>query len=253
MKFLCLHGRGTNSDIFESQLVNLRSCLSSAHIFDFIDAQFDCPPAPGIGDFYPPPYLCWHERYEPKDVQAVHDYINSVIEEDGPYDGIIGFSEGAALAASLLLCEEYTRSGGAAASIKVAIFLNGVVALSPSEKIGYNIGEAIMADQDRYIGLLHGFESEDVDKSNDEKRFSHIYGFSPDDFPCRISIPTLHVIGEGDSFAKHARAIADLCQQEKAEVFLHDGGHELPRSEATIRRCADVFERVVTMASLDGI
>lgn len=236
----------------EVSKVSLRSHLSSGHIFDFIDAQFDSLPAPGIGSFYPPPYLCWHERYEPKDVQAVHGYLNSVIEEDGPYDGIIGFSEGAALAASLLLCEEYTRSGGPAASMKVAIFFNSVVALSPSEDIGHNIGEGIMADQEKYIGLLQ-FPDGDVKKESNDTPFSNVYGFSPDDFPCRISIPTLHVIGAQDPFAKHARAIADLCQQEKTEVFFHDGGHELPRDEATIGRCADVFERVVTMVSLDGI
>lgn len=208
---------------------------------------------PGIGGFYPPPYLCWHERYEPKDVQAVHEYLKSVIEEDGPYDGIIGFSEGAALAASLLLCEEYDQSGGPAASIKVAIFFNSVVALSPSEEIGHNIGDSIMADQEKYVGLLQFPDGDFNEERTGEKPFSHVYGFSPNDFRCRISIPNLHVIGEQDPFAKHAHSIANLCQKEKAELFLHNGGHELPRDEVTIGRCADAFGRVVTMGSLDGI
>lgn len=110
-----------------------------------------------------------------------------------------------------------------------------------------------MADQEKYVGLLQFPDGDVKEGSNDEKSFSHVYGFSPDDFPCRISIPTLHVIGEQDPFAKHARTIADLCRQEKAEVFLHNGGHDLPRDEVTIGRCADAFGRVVTMVSLDGI
>ena len=176
-----------------------------------------------------------------------------MIEEDGPYDGIIGFSEGAALAASLLLCEEHTRFGGPAASIKVAMFFNSLVALSPSEEIGHNIGDSIMADQEKYIGLLRFPDGDIKGETKEEKPFSHVYGFSPDDFPCRISIPTLHVIGEEDPFANYAHEIANLCRQEKAEVFLHNGGHELPRDEATLGRCAEAFGRIVTMVSLDGI
>lgn len=71
-----------------------------------MDAPHECPPAPGIATIYPPPYLAWHSEYEPRNIRAAHNFLRSIIEEDGPYDGVIGFSQGAALAASLLLCDE---------------------------------------------------------------------------------------------------------------------------------------------------
>lgn len=36
----------------------------------------------------------------------VHDYVNSVIDDEGPFDGVLGFSEGSAIAISLLLQHE---------------------------------------------------------------------------------------------------------------------------------------------------
>ncbi|KAF7133671.1 hypothetical protein CNMCM5793_004969 [Aspergillus hiratsukae] len=244
MHFLCLHGRGTNSDIFESQLAALRSRISPEHTFDFIDAEFDCPPAPGISDFYPSPYLGWHAQYDPPHVQAVHDYLWSVIREDGPYDGVIGFSEGAALAASLLLCHEHVHliDGSAQprdAPFKVAIFFNSVVMLSPSERIGSNITQSIQKVEDSYLEFLH------VGSSDPQARtLPAIFGFPPS-FPSRIAVPTLHVIGEHDAFAEYSRAVAGLCRQEIAEVLVFDGGHELPSpttSGSSVNMAPDAFK-----------
>jgi len=330
MKFLCLHGRGTNSDIFESQLGALRSRLSPQHTFDFVDGEYACSAAPGIASLYPGPYLTWFSRYEPERVNKVHDFLRSVMDEDGPYDGIIGFSQGASLAASFLLCEESRRAksnpgGKSSCSFKVAIFFNAVMLFSPSEDIGSDITEQIKQQEETYTGFLNGEPelqlpaespwlspetsfppsplSTDTSSSiswstpkwDDSStplsslsssssaipsrcpspdgasqqlyvarkssvameslrllKTPKVFGFPPDTFPCRISIPTLHVIGKDDQFAEHSHALVELCQADKAEVMLVDGGHDLPRSKRGLDECASLFDMVTLMGSLMG-
>ncbi|KAJ5155837.1 EF-hand calcium-binding domain protein [Penicillium capsulatum] len=249
MRFLCLHGKGTNSDIFEAQLAWLRSRVSPSHTFDFIDAEFDCPPSPGVVDFYPGPYLGWHACYYPSAVEKTHDTLREIIEEDGPYDGVIGFSEGAAVAASLLLCDEHWKQTGDSRArpsplFKLAIFFNSVMLFSPSEDLGVQIGHKIKDQEDKLAGFTHGLTGDD----NGPDDIPNVYAFTPE-FSARISVPTLHVIGSEDLFTESSRELADLCPGQ-AEVVVHDGGHELPRGEVTMDRCGALFETLVMMASV---
>lgn len=187
MRFLCLHGRGTNSDILEFQLgkpclsqdehqtswrnghdkltaiglAPLISQLSPEHTFDYVDAQVEGTAAPGIGGVFPGPYFIWHKDYDPSSVEKVHQHLQSVLKEDGPYDGIIGFSEGAALAASYLLAQEYRASLGEAIGdpehdIKLAVFLNSVKPYSPSEQIGHNATHEFHKELRRHSLFLKG-------------------------------------------------------------------------------------------------
>lgn len=137
------------------------SQISPEHTFDFIDAQYKGPAAPGIADVFPGPYFIWHQKYDPKSVESVHDYLESVIEEDGPYDGIIGFSEGAALAASYLLSKEYRATLGDISEhpeneFKMAVFFNSVKAYSPSEEIGNDAAEEFQRELRRHSRFLKG-------------------------------------------------------------------------------------------------
>ncbi|KAH8703110.1 EF-hand calcium-binding domain protein [Talaromyces proteolyticus] len=250
MRFLCLHGRGTNADIFESQLAALHSRISSEHTFDFIDAEFDCPPAPGIGDLFAPPYLCWYSQFDPTHIQTAHDYIRSTIEEDGPYDGVIGFSEGAALAASFLISLQHRNdeSGGNQTDLlfKVAIFFNSAIVLSPSKTLGSNITQWIAKSRAQLIEFIH-CNPKEFEKLPDTFGFTSICLSS---FKSRIAIPTLHVIGERDGFVDDARQLVEFCCKQTAEVFVHSGGHELPRDEATLDRFATRFEAVIALAAV---
>lgn len=121
----------------------------------------------------------WHERYDPQSIEKVHHYLESIIEDDGPYDGIIGFSEGAALAASYLLSKEYRASLGELSGepeneLKLAMFFNSVKPYSPSEDIGCDASEEFQQELRRHSDFLKGEEvqrrksslSEDLDHIN---------------------------------------------------------------------------------------
>jgi Serine hydrolase (FSH1) len=98
-------------------------------------------------------------------VEKVHEYLQSVIDEDGPYDGIVGFSEGAAIAASFLLSQEYEATfgqagGGLDSEFKMAIFFNAVKPYSPSEEIGSDAAEQFQRELRRHSLFLKGQNAE---------------------------------------------------------------------------------------------
>jgi predicted esterase len=143
----------------------LISQVSPEHTFDFIDAQFEGPATPGIAKVFPAPYFIWHEKYGPRSVEKVHDYLDSVIAEDGPYDGIVGFSEGAAVAASYLLSREYRATLGniheyPENELKLAVFFNSVKPYSPSENIGSDATKQFQQDLRRHSLFLKGQSTE---------------------------------------------------------------------------------------------
>lgn len=194
----------------------------------------------------------------------------SVIEEDGPYDGIIGFSEGAALAASFLLAEEYAlQLHGGRLAFKLAIFFNSVMLFSPSEDIGVDVTEEIRKQEEVLSKFLQGIDSSTLaagdyeqemlsDSSSEvsldvwESRVDgglKVFGFPAGYDSVRISIPTLHFIGKDDQFAHHGRHLVKLCNPERQEVMNFEGGHELPRSKKSLDKSAELFELVTSLAS----
>lgn len=221
----------------------LSSRISAEHTFDFVDAEVDCPPAPGVGEFYPGPYIGWFPSYEPSSVKQIQENLRQIIEEDGPYDGVIGFSEGAALAAGLLLSDEYFHRDP---TFKVAIFFNSVMVFSPSEMVGVNISPTMRNQFDKFSSYLHGSDSEPSSPDG----IPDVYGFTTG-WDTRISVPTLHVIGSADVFCDTSRELAKLCSN-KSTIMIHDGGHELPRGEAYLARCGELFESTVSLGLVGG-
>lgn len=51
MRFLCLHGHGTNSQILKAQLDPLLARLPSDWEFEFLDGEMNAEPAPGEYDY----------------------------------------------------------------------------------------------------------------------------------------------------------------------------------------------------------
>lgn len=60
------------------------------------------------------------------------DYLYRIMEEDGPFDGIIGYSEGATIAATLILHEQRRfERDGRAPMFKCALFFAGWPPMNP--------------------------------------------------------------------------------------------------------------------------
>lgn len=82
--------------------------------FHFIEGECETAPVEGITQFYQGPYLSfypWPPRMEEAEYnkarEQAYELIYEAIEEDGPFDAILGFSQGASLA--YLFLQQHAR------------------------------------------------------------------------------------------------------------------------------------------------
>ena len=106
LRFLCLHGRRTSAEIMRGQTMALRHYTQIDCVF--LDAPYVAsgPADDMIAMIYPDSaYLEW---FNPKDADFSHKlkdslkYVMDFVEIYGPFDGVIGFSQGATLATMLM-------------------------------------------------------------------------------------------------------------------------------------------------------
>jgi hypothetical protein len=87
-----------------------------------------------IPSMMPGPFYCWYTRVEPVHIQIAHELVHEIIEEEGPFDGVIAFSQGAALALSILMHQELNNPGDRPLFSFAALFSCPIV-LSPDTKL----------------------------------------------------------------------------------------------------------------------
>ncbi|KAK2010237.1 oxidoreductase [Colletotrichum eremochloae] len=111
-KILCLHGGGTSAMIFQIQLIRLSRVLEPQFEFVFLDGPIESEPGPGVLPVFEGcgPYRRWvtddpsvpAEELE-RQKETVMELLKMYIQQTGPYVGVMGFSQGARAAASVLL------------------------------------------------------------------------------------------------------------------------------------------------------
>ncbi|KAE8380495.1 serine hydrolase FSH [Aspergillus bertholletiae] len=220
MRILCLHGAGTNSEIFKVQLGPLIHHLlkdDATYSFEFIDAEVDCTPAEGIQALSLGPFREWYtwdfvKRVPPKETvtQAI-EYILSIIEEDGPFDGVIGFSQGGAIVSALLA--HYSNQHPLEPQTNLFKF---AVFICSSRPFTYDGGAMFDAG-------VHGQV---------------------------IRIPTAHIVGRKDMWYKESLGLHALCDRSWAKLYDHGQGHFLPVNQKTTVAVADILKNTASRAFL---
>lgn len=111
-RLLCLHGGGASAAIFEMQLIRLSRVLNTSFEFVFLDGPIETEPGPGILPVFEGcgPYRRWvsDDPRTPADEfarqkETAMELLKMYVQQTGPYAGIVGFSQGARAAASVLL------------------------------------------------------------------------------------------------------------------------------------------------------
>ncbi len=115
MRVLCLHGSGASAEIMESQIgtsaldhvaqklaqeadecistASIRALLPPSYNFEFLDAPLESEPAHELRGVYPGPYYCFFERCSAEEMKKAVNFVREVVDKDGPYDCVIGFSQ----------------------------------------------------------------------------------------------------------------------------------------------------------------
>ena len=59
----------------------------------FVEGDEDTLAASGMASIYPGPYLCYYSIPTEANIQDVLDLVDDVVERQGPFDAIMGFSQ----------------------------------------------------------------------------------------------------------------------------------------------------------------
>ncbi|KAK7402557.1 hypothetical protein QQX98_011695 [Neonectria punicea] len=198
MRFLCLHGMGTSAEIFETQTGPLRRALGELNDFEFYEGECEVPPAEGIKAVFDcDSYKAWYDPDLGADTHRKSlELVMDIIEEDGPFDACMGFSQGAALLASLILSHQNSHPFSPPL-FHLAVFICGSSALHVSESDGV---------------------------------WSRLNPRSLEQQKKRIRIPTVHIIGAKDSAYQESVNLRDMCEPRNRLEYLHGSGHEVPRN-----------------------
>lgn len=189
-----------------------------------------------------------------------------VVRDEGPFDAVLGFSQGAALAAAVVLNEAMKPS--LADPFKMAVFLsstmpfdlrggklhltydgiNSLTAVHQNDN-GDNleeIGVDWMADS-RSAGVIDEFEARrpKSQRPKQPQSIDVLLRYNPSTHSQRIRIPTAHVIGVQDDYADHGRSLAGMCEPRLTHIVTHDGGHQLPRATTTVAKVAQAIQHAV--------
>lgn len=153
----------------------------------------------------------------PSYIRAV-EQLNDYVSIEGPFDGVMAFSQGAGLAAMYLIhksLQEPTQDS----PFKVAIFISSIAAV---------------------------YDPVTWFKDSKVRRLDPAVDGQP------ISIPTAHIWGMHDALQSECREVSELSDKASRAVFIHDGGHEVPSSSSqrAIAGAVQAIRRAVTIAIL---
>jgi pimeloyl-ACP methyl ester carboxylesterase len=182
------------------------------------------------------------------ELTAARELVLEVLNEEGPFDGLIGFSQGAALAASLIL----QHSDQAHPLVDCAVFICGTLPwMLPSELVPLHQKHNASCQIDivldsgnrmkRLLVLNEGLFSVDSVKnklSNGHLNGSHAQQnqaclLHPANSPLHFPIPTAHIYGgRKDRYFELSKALIELgSEAHGVKVFNHEAGHIIPRGE----------------------
>ncbi|KAL4747555.1 hypothetical protein BDW72DRAFT_196632 [Aspergillus terricola var. indicus] len=217
-RILCLHGIGTNSKVFEAQTAPaaLRYQLGDSYEFEFIEGSYLWPAAPGIASCFGTDqyYRSYVDESPASVLKAVRDLARyAVSSETGPFDAVMGFSLGAALALTLLLHADMPD------------------VLGPARKILFRSAIFLCATLPCDWGALHE---------------GQVRLLSANEVAAKIGIPSVHFWSPQDAeYPGHSAEVVRMCEPAGRVEVVHSFGHGLPTGGEEVKRLAEAIRQTV--------
>ncbi|KAI8378743.1 serine hydrolase FSH [Choanephora cucurbitarum] len=214
LRILCLHGMVQNATVFRKKTAVIRKKLDKMADMVYVTAPHlvtdprytsEAHRAAAADENAPEeekPFGWWQPRKDPlpedgyfEGFRESIEYIKEILIKEGPFDGIFGFSQGACLAAVLLVMLENRET----------MPLFGPEFKHPNFKFGI---------------VAAGFIS------SQQKATEHIWTH-------KIKAPVLHMIGEEDTLItpELQQTLVDQCLEPT--IIKHTGGHVVPSNAAS--------------------
>ena len=255
-RLLCLHGGGVNAAIFKAQARNLIRHLEHSFRLVWADGPFFCDPHPDVITVYGSyaPFRRWlrhlpeHPAIDAEStIEEIGYSLRSAMQEDdraggrGEWVGLMGFSQGAKLAASMLLEQQARERKARESGTKLEI---GFIGVPVNWRFGVLLaGRAPLANLNPE--LLESAALYDVS------------GISEADFEREVeesivlTKPTVHVHGMRDpGLHLHRKLYKDYCRRNATVLVEWEGGHRVP---IKTRDVENVMEAIYNTAERCGI
>ncbi|KAF1863652.1 hypothetical protein Lal_00030722 [Lupinus albus] len=135
-RLLCLHGFRTSAEILKKQINKWPQSVLDKLDLVFVDAPFPSQGKSDVEAIFDPPYYEWFqfnkEFTEYTNFDECLQYIEDCMIQHGPFDGLLGFSQGAILSAALPGLQEKGVALKKVAKVKLLIIIGGAMFKSPS-------------------------------------------------------------------------------------------------------------------------
>lgn len=148
-------------------------------------------------------------------------YLYEVMETEGPFDGVVGYSEGATIAGTLLIHEAMREMDeGRQPMLKCALFFGGWPPITPT------LDGLVLADES---DLMIEVATCHISKSA-RSRGAYIL---------------IDLVGSQDPYLHGNLALYNVCNPDTAHIFDHAKGHTLPRDKAMVKELGDTVRRMM--------
>ncbi|XP_020217641.1 esterase OVCA2 [Cajanus cajan] len=128
-RILCLHGFRTSGQILKQLVLRWPESVTQKLDLVFLDAQFPAQGTSSVEGIFDPPYYEWFQANEDfsqyTNFEECLTYIEDFMLNNGPFDGILGFSQGAILAAAIPGMQTQGVALGKVNKIKFVIVISG--------------------------------------------------------------------------------------------------------------------------------
>lgn len=279
-RILCLHGGGSNARIFRAQCRVITSYLRGRFRFCFVDGPLLSKPGPDVLSVYEAwgPFrawipAAWSDNIPDGDIEQVgaamtlvEDVLEAAMATDeltsasGPWSGIMGFSQGAKMAASVLLRQQQQIQAGLAPKFTFSfgvLFAGRGPLLSANldvvSAITTTIGEKMTDVVVRIRELKENGENDQEDAQNTAVGITeYIPG---NDYKIKLDtqlrMPTIHVHGLRDpNLHLHRRLLSEWCAHNSAALLEWHGVHRIPIKTKDV---APVADKIIEFAEATGV
>ena len=163
------------------------------------------------------------------------DAIADAIRTEGPFDGVIGFSQGACAAGMVVSLLEGERRKTAFDERSSGIGGKGI-----GYPRSFLEGEGFVQGPLKFAVVYSGFKAPG-------KRYAAFY--EP-----KIDTPVLHVLGQLDVVVeeKRARGLVEACERGQERVVMHPGGHFVPSAKPWLDAVVGFVKDCVKGSGDDG-
>ncbi|KAI1811936.1 inducible nitrate reductase 2 [Poronia punctata] len=261
MRILAFHGVGSSGAILRDQLSVVLSQLGPHYEVHYLDGSVERSRGPGMASYYPGPFYSYTTGYTPREMREAFEDIDAAIEDYGPFSGVIGFSQGAALAAAYLLDWQRVQQDEPP-PFEFAVFFSSVAAFSGVDAVGRGTVNGLLTNTDKLNDIKsfphhHPHHLDETEKvfvdylaltflvakkigavlpEDDIGFFRHEKAdmvpriLHPALHKLRLKLPTVHVLGAGDlpAMTEQSKLVHGLCDESSARLIRHNGGHGIP-------------------------